>query len=238
MIAIRKSEDRGRANHGWLDARHTFSFADYLDPAHMGFRALRVINEDRIAPGAGFPTHPHRDMEIVTYVLDGAVAHKDSTGGGGVIRPGEVQYMAAGTGVRHSEFNASGDEPLHLLQIWLLPDAPGRTPRYAQGDFTQSRRGRLKLVAARADAIEEAGEADALAINQDARLYASVSGPGDVLEHRFAAGRHGWIQVARGELAVGDRILKAGDGAAVSDEAALTFAAQAPETEFLLFDLA
>lgn len=232
MILIRKAIDRGRANHGWLDARHTFSFADYRDPDHMGFRALRVINEDRIAPGAGFAPHSHRDMEILTYVLDGAIEHKDSTGGGGIIRPGEVQYMCAGSGVTHSEFNASKAEPAHLLQIWLLPDAKDHAPRYEQKAFGEARRGALALVASRD------GRAGSLKINQSTDVYASVLGEGDDIEHRFAPGQFGWLQLANGGLEVGGLVMQAGDGAKISDEEVLAVKALAPETEFLLFDLA
>ncbi len=232
MILIRKAIDRGRANHGWLDARHTFSFADYRDPDHMGFRALRVINEDRIAPGAGFAPHSHRDMEILTYVLDGAIEHKDSTGGGGIIRPGEVQYMCAGSGVTHSEFNASKAEPAHLLQIWLLPDAKDHAPRYEQKAFGEARRGALALVASRD------GRAGSLKINQSTDVYASVLGEGEDIEHRFAPGRFGWLQLANGGLEVGGLVMQAGDGAKISDEEVLAVKALAPETEFLLFDLA
>lgn len=232
MILIRKAIDRGHANHGWLDARHTFSFADYRDPDHMGFRALRVINEDRIAPGAGFAPHSHRDMEILTYVLDGAIEHKDSTGGGGIIRPGEVQYMCAGSGVTHSEFNASKAEPAHLLQIWLLPDAKDHAPRYEQKAFGEARRGALALVASRD------GRAGSLKINQPTDVYASVLGEGEDIEHRFAPGRFGWLQLANGGLEVGGLVMQAGDGAKISDEEVLAVKALAPETEFLLFDLA
>lgn len=232
MILIRKSVDRGRANYGWLDARYSFSFSQYRDPAHMGFRALRVINEDVIGPGGGFAPHSHRDMEIITYVLEGALEHKDSTGGGGVIRPGDVQYMCAGKSVTHSEYNASKTEACHLLQIWLLPDAAGHEPGYAQKSFGEERRGRLRLVAS-AD-----GRDGSLKINQPTDLYAAVLGDGESVEHRFAAGRHGWLQVAAGGLEVGGLIMQAGDGAKISDEAALSLKALAPETEFLLFDLA
>jgi len=231
MILIRKAIDRGRANFGWLDARYTFSFANYHHPDHMGFRALRVMNEDTIAPGGGFPTHPHRDMEIVTYVLEGALEHKDSTGGGGVIRPGELQYMCAGTGVMHSERNPSMTDPCHLMQIWILPDRAGHKPGYAQKKFGDERRGRLSLVAS------GDGRDGAMKINQATDIYASILGEGDELRHDFAPGRFGWLQLAKGGLEVGGLVMQAGDGAKIAAEDALTVKALAPETEFLLFDL-
>ncbi|MEO1135020.1 MAG: pirin family protein [Pseudomonadota bacterium] len=232
MITIRKGVDRGHANHGWLDARHTFSFANYHHPEHMGYRALRVINEDRIAPGAGFPTHPHQDMEIITYVLDGKLAHKDSTGGGGVITPGMVQYMSAGSGVTHSEFNASETDPLHLLQIWLLPNVRGAEPRYEDRQIGDARNGVLKLIAS------PDGRDGSIAIRQDAALYASVVAEGETLTHGFAPDRHGWLQIARGgiELPEGS-IMQAGDGAKIAGQDALSFKALA-DSEILLFDLA
>ncbi len=246
MILIRKAIDRGHANHGWLDARHSFSFANYHHPDHMGYRSLRVINEDRIAPGAGFPPHSHRDMEIITYVLDGALEHKDSTGnieagngeggrgklgGGGVIRPGEVQYMCAGSGVTHSEYNASKEDPVHLLQIWLLPDAANYTPRYEQKDFTAARRGGLALVAS------GDGRGGSIKINQPTDLYASVVDEDETIEHRFAPGRFGWLQLARGGLEISGLTMQAGDGAKIADESVLSVKALADGTEFLLFDL-
>ncbi|MEO1252158.1 MAG: pirin family protein [Pseudomonadota bacterium] len=232
MITIRKGVDRGHANHGWLDARHTFSFANYHDPNHMGFRSLRVMNEDRINPGAGFPPHPHQDMEIITYVLEGALAHKDSTGGEGVIKPGVVQYMSAGSGVTHSEFNASNEEPAHLYQIWILPNARGVTPRYEERQIGESRDGALALVAS-AD-----GREGSFKIHQDADLYASVIPEGAELAHRFAPGRFGWLQVAKGgiELPEGS-IMQAGDGAKIANLDELRFTALA-DSEVLLFDLA
>lgn len=231
MILIRKAIDRGHANHGWLEARHTFSFANYHHPDHMGFRALRVINEDTVAPGAGFPPHSHKDMEIVTYVLDGALQHRDSTGGGGVIRPGDVQYMSAGSGVTHSEYNASNADPVHLLQIWLLPDAANHRPRYEQKDFGAARRGALKLV------VSGDGRDGSIKINQPTDLYASLLNEGALAEHRFRPGRFGWLQLAKGGLEVGGLVMQPGDGAKISDEAAVSVKALAPETEFLLFDL-
>lgn len=231
MITIRKSIDRGFANHGWLQARHTFSFANYYHPDHMSFRALRVINEDVIQPNAGFPPHGHRDMEIITYVLEGAIAHKDSTGGGGVIRPGEVQYMAAGTGVTHSEYNASSTEPLHLLQIWIAPKAAGFAPRYAQRSVADVRDNALGLVAS------GDGRDGSIAVNQDVSLYAARLDEGRTLEHRFAAGRFGWLQLARGGLEIGGVVMQAGDGARVEREEVLGVKSLADGTEFLLFDL-
>jgi redox-sensitive bicupin YhaK (pirin superfamily) len=232
MITIRKGVDRGHANHGWLDARHTFSFANYYDPNHMSFRSLRVMNEDRINPGAGFPPHPHENMEIITYVLEGALAHKDSTGGEGVIRPGTVQYMSAGTGVTHSEFNASDTEPAHLYQIWLLPNKTGAAPRYEEREIGEAREGALALVAS------GDGRDGSFRINQDADLYASIVTEGATLTHRFAPGRYGWLQVAKGgvELPEGS-IMQAGDGAKIEKLDTLSFKALA-DSEVLLFDLA
>jgi redox-sensitive bicupin YhaK (pirin superfamily) len=233
MITIRKSDDRGHFDHGWLDTRHTFSFAGYHDERHMGFRALRVINEDRVQPGEGFGRHGHRDMEIISYVLSGALAHQDSTGGKGVLRPGEVQRMSAGTGVMHSEFNGSREEPVHFLQIWLLPDRAGHLPSYEQKEFPDAeKRGRLRLVAS-----PEAADGS-LAIHQDARVYATILARGDQVRHALAPGRHAWIQVVRGELTVNGAPLRAGDGAALSDEREVALSAPAGEAEALLFDLA
>ena len=232
MIQVRKSNERGHANHGWLDTHHTFSFADYHDPEHMGFRALRVINEDRVAPAQGFGTHGHRDMEILSYVLEGGLAHRDSTGGGGVIRPGEVQRMSAGTGVMHSEFNASRSEPVHFLQIWLVPDRRGITPGYEQKHFPpEQREGRLRLIAS-PDAAE-----GSLRIHQDARVYTTLLGKGQSVTQALAPGRHAWVQVARGQVRIGDAVLSAGDGAALSDERSVTLTAD-EASEVLLFDLA
>ncbi len=232
MITIRKGVDRGHANHGWLDARHTFSFANYYDPDYMNFRSLRVMNEDRINPGAGFPPHPHENMEIITYVLEGALAHKDSTGGEGVIRPGTVQYMSAGTGVTHSEFNASDAEPVHLYQIWLTPNKTGAPPRYEEREIGEARDGALALVAS------GDGRDGSFRINQDADLYASVVPEGASLSHRFQPGRYGWLQVVRGgvELPEGS-IMQAGDGAKIEKLETLSFKALA-DSEILLFDLA
>jgi len=232
MIQIRRSTERGHADHGWLESRHTFSFADYHDPEQMGFRALRVINEDRVAPGEGFPTHGHRDMEILSYVLEGGLAHQDSTGGGGVIRPGDVQRMSAGSGVSHSEFNASRSEPVHFLQIWIVPERRGIPPGYEQKHFAaEQRQGRLRLVAS-PDAAD-----GSLTIHQDARVYSALLGRGETVSHPLTVGRHAWVQVARGQVRLGDVLLSAGDGAAISGEKAVTLAGESP-SEVLLFDLA
>lgn len=232
MIAIRKSEDRGHADFGWLDTRHTFSFGDYYDPDHMHFRTLRVINEDFVAPGKGFPTHPHRDMEIVTYVLEGALEHKDSLGTGSIIRPGDAQRMTAGTGITHSEFNASSTETVHLLQIWILPDRRGLPPGYEQKAFPEAaKRGRLCLLAS------PDGAAGSVTIHQDVRLYVALLDAGQAIAHAPGAGRHAWVQVARGAVTLNGHALDQGDGAAVSDEASLDLAAAEP-AEILLFDLA
>ena len=233
MIKVRRSEERGHANHGWLDTYHTFSFDTYHDPSYMGFRSLRVINEDRVAPGAGFPTHPHRDMEIITYVLEGALAHKDSLGNGSIIRPGDGQRMSAGTGIRHSESNASKTEPVHLLQIWILPEQKGLEPGYEQKSFPpEEKRGRLRLIAGREP------KNGAVRVHQDVALYAAVLGKDEQVEHRLAQRRHAWIQVARGGVSVNDSELKQGDGAAVSDEERLVIVGRDGESEILLFDLA
>ncbi len=232
MITIRKGVDRGHANHGWLDANHSFSFGNYYHPDHMGYRALRVMNEDRINPGAGFPPHPHQDMEIITYVLEGALAHKDSTGGSGVITPGVVQYMCAGTGVTHSEYNASVENPLHLYQIWLLPNAKGHKPGYAEKKIGNAREGALALIAS------GDGRDGSIKINQDADLYASLVKAGDDLTHAFAGGRYGWLQIAKGGIELpGGSVMQAGDGAKIEDERMLAFKALA-DSEILLFDLA
>lgn len=232
MLTPRPSAERGHADHGWLDTRHTFSFADYHDPAHMGFRSLRVINEDRIAPGAGFPRHPHRDMEIVTIVLAGALEHRDSTGGHGIIRPGDVQRMTAGTGVTHSEYNASAAEPVHLVQIWILPEKRGLAPGYEQKTFAESaKRGRFCVVAS------PDGREDSVTIRQDARLHLAALGSGETAAHPLAPGRHAWVQVLRGKVDVNGHALEAGDGAAVSDEKQVRISATA-DSEVLLFDLA
>jgi len=232
MLQIRKAKDRGVANFGWLDSRHTFSFGEYHDPRHMGFGPLRVINEDRVSPGQGFPTHGHRDMEIISYVLDGALEHKDSIGTGSVIRPGDVQIMSAGTGIRHSEFNHSKTEPVHFLQIWIIPDREGIAPRYAQNTIPDAdKRGRLRLVGS-AD-----GRDGSVVIHQDVALYASVLTAGEALTHATVPGRKGWLQVVRGAVTLNGRDLDAGDGAAIEGEPQMTMKARAGNTEFLLFDL-
>jgi redox-sensitive bicupin YhaK (pirin superfamily) len=232
MIRIRKAGERGRVDHGWLDARHTFSFADYHDPDHMGFRGLRVLNEDRVQPGQGFPTHGHRDMEIISYVLAGALEHKDSMGTGSVIRPGDVQRMSAGTGVRHSEFNPSESEPVHFLQMWILPHARGLEPSYEQKHFPETeKRGRLRLIASR-----DGGEGS-VTIHHDARVYAAVLEPGQRVAHALGAGRHAWVQVVRGAITLNGRALAQGDGAAASREPELTLAGT-ERAEVLVFDLA
>jgi redox-sensitive bicupin YhaK (pirin superfamily) len=229
MINIRKAEERGHFNHGWLDTYHTFSFADYYDPEQMGFRSLRVINDDRVEPGVGFGTHPHRDMEIITYVLDGELAHKDSMGNGSIIRPGEVQRMSAGTGVRHSEKNPSPAQWLHLLQIWIVPDRTGITPSYEQKMFEPAeRQGRLRLVAS------PDGADGSVTIHQDVRLYASLL-DGEEVSHEFDKGRYGWLHVASGNAIVNGIELKAGDGVAITDEKSLTI--KGDGAEVLLFDL-
>ena len=234
MITLRKSADRGHADHGWLFARHSFSFANYYDPRNMGYRALRVINEDVVQPGQGFGTHAHNDMEIITYVLEGALEHKDSMGNTGVIRPGEVQYMSAGSGVRHSEFNHSTTEPTHLLQIWLLPNQEGVKPHYAEAKLADTeRRGRLKLVAA-----GNPNGSDAFQIHQDVQLYASLLPKGQSVEHSPKAGRGLYLQLARGAVTLNSQRLEAGDGAIVENESKVTITgASDQEAEFLLFDL-
>ncbi len=230
MMKLRKANERGHADHGWLDTYHAFSFAGYYDPAHMGFRSLRVINDDTIAGGGGFGTHPHRDMEIITYVLNGALEHKDSMGNGRVIRPGEVQYMAAGTGVAHSEFNPSPTEPVHLLQIWIQPDRQGAKPRYAEKSLARAKTGLWHLV------TSKNGRDGSIAINQDADLYLTKLDAGDSVEHKLSAGRHAWVHVAEGEVKLNGRVLNAGDAAAVSEEESLKLTADKP-AQVLLFDL-
>jgi redox-sensitive bicupin YhaK (pirin superfamily) len=229
---IRRSEERGSANFGWLDSKHTFSFGGYHDPAHMGFGPLRVINEDRVAPGGGFPTHPHRDMEIISYVVEGALAHRDSTGASSVIRPGDVQRMSAGTGVRHSEYNASEADPVHFLQIWIVPERQGLKPGYEQKTFAaEEKRGRLRLVGSRD------GREGSVVIHQDVDLYATLLEPGKPVTHRLAAGRGAWVQVVDGVLTVNGQQLRAGDGVAISGAGELRLEAEAA-TEALVFDMA
>ena len=232
MITLRKAADRGHADHGWLDTRHTFSFATYQDPEHMGFRGLRVINEDRVQPGQGFGTHSHRDMEIISYVLEGALEHKDSMGTGAVIRPDDVQRMSAGRGVSHSEFNASKSDLVHFLQIWLLPRKAGIPPGYEQKTFTrQQKEGRLQLVAS------PDGAGGSVTIHTDAYLYAGLFGPGEAGELRLGEGRHAWVQIARGKARINGHDLEAGDGAALSDESAVQIEGL-DASEVLVFDLA
>lgn len=232
MISLRAAGERGRAQLGWLDSRHTFSFGDYHDPRHMGFGPLRVINEDRVQPGGGFATHGHRDMEIVSYVLEGALEHKDSLGTGSVIRPGDVQRMSAGTGIRHSEFNPSHVEPVHFLQIWLYPETEGLAPSYEQKAFADDdKRGRLRLVAS------HDGRESSVLIHQDADIYAALLDRGGVVAHPLKPGRRAWVQVGRGEIDLNVQTLRAGDGAAVEQEDVIRIAGRASDSEFLLFDL-
>ena len=231
MLHIRKAAERGHADHGWLNTWHTFSFADYHDPQFMGFRGLRVINEDRVQPGEGFGTHPHRDMEIISYVIDGALEHKDSMGNGTVIRPGEVQRMSAGTGITHSEFNHSSKELVHFLQIWILPDTKGLEPGYEQTFFSdEDKRGRLRLVASKD------GRDGSLTIHQDAALYDSILEEGMEIDYPVPAGRHLWLQVVCGAVNVNGVSLGQSDGAAISDEALLKIIAE-KDSELLLFNL-
>lgn len=235
MIQIRRGNERGHADHGWLNTYHTFSFADYYDPRFMGFRSLRVINEDWVQPGHGFPTHPHRDMEIITYVLEGSLEHKDSMGTGSVIRPGEVQKMSAGTGVRHSEFNHSDKELVHLYQIWILPEKQGIQPMYEQKTIPASeKKGRLRLVAS-----PQGGDGNgAVKLYQDAELYSTELEPGQTIERRLAEGRYAWVQVARGSAELNGNLLHAGDGAAIAQEERIKLTGSDQGSEVLLFDLA
>lgn len=233
MITIRRGEERGAANFGWLDSKHSFSFGNYYDPDHMGFGALRVINEDKVAPGGGFPTHGHADMEIISYVLDGGLEHRDTLGTNSVIRPGEVQRMSAGTGIRHSEYNASDSAPVHFLQIWILPERRGLAPGYEQKSFAaEEKKGRLRLVASRD------GREGSVTVHQDVSLYATLLDEGDAVGLDLKPGRRAWVQVTRGRATLNGQALAAGDGAAVTGETALALAAAAPGTEALVFDLA
>ena len=232
MINLRKSHDRGHANHGWLDSYHTFSFADYYDPREMGFGALRVINEDWVAPKSGFPTHPHRDMEIVTYILEGALTHQDSMGNGSVIRVGDVQRMSAGTGITHSEANASDHEPVHLLQIWIEPNETGLTPSYEQTHFPAAdKHGRFRLIAS------HDGREGSVTIHQDAAVYAAVLDADQALTYTLDSRRRAYLHVARGRIALNNYPLEAGDGAKINGPEALTLSAL-EAAEVLLFDLA
>jgi quercetin 2,3-dioxygenase len=231
MITIRKSNERGHFDHGWLNTYHTFSFDQYYDPRYMGFRSLRVINEDFVAAGRGFPTHGHRDMEIITYILEGALKHEDSMGNGSVIRPGDVQRMTAGTGVRHSEKNASDQERVHLLQIWIVPNADSLAPGYEQKAFSEEeRRGQLRLIAS------EDGRDDSVRLNQDVSLFASILDAGQEVERTMEPQRFGWIQVARGSIAVNGETAGQGDGLVIVAESSLAIRAEEP-AEILLFDL-
>ena len=229
-MKIRKANERGHANWGWLDTYHTFSFADYYDPSWMGYRSLRVINDDLVMPGKGFGTHPHRDMEIVTYILSGSLEHKDSMGNGRIIQTGEVQYMSAGTGVQHSEFNPSKEEAVHLLQIWIQPDQNGLTPRYAEKSFAHAPTGAFHLV------TSKTGREGSIAIHQDADLWLARLHAGDRVAHQLASARHAWVHVAEGEVTLNGTTLHGGDAAAVSGETLLELAAQKP-AQVLLFDL-
>lgn len=232
MITLRPSNERGHANHGWLDSYHTFSFANYYDPEHMGFRALRVINEDRVAAGRGFGTHPHRDMEIISYVLSGSLAHKDSMGNAATITKGEVQRITAGTGIAHSEFNPSDKDPVHFLQIWILPDSAGLTPSYDEKSFpTEVKQGQWRQIAGHNPAD------GAVHINQDVDLYATVLTEGETRSFELRPDRYAWVQVAQGKITLNGQAMEAGDGAAVSDEMLLEVQAHS-DAEVLLFDLA
>ena len=231
MIKVRKSKDRGHANHGWLDSHHTFSFADYHDPQHMGFSSLLVINEDRVASGGGFGTHGHQDMEIVSYVLDGELAHKDSMGSGSVLKYGDVQRMSAGTGVRHSEFNASREKPVHFLQIWITPKAEGIKPAYEEKRFSpEDKKNRLRLI------VTPDGKEGSLQINQDASIYACILDEKKTVTLPLTAGRSAWVQIARGSVELNGEFLNEGDGAAITEERQLELKAR-QNSEFLLFDL-
>ncbi len=233
MQTLRKADERGRTDFGWLDSRHTFSFGDYHDPKHMGFGPLRVINEDRVAPGGGFPTHPHADMEILSYVMEGALAHKDSLGTGSVIEPGDVQRMTAGSGIRHSEYNASSTAPVHFLQIWILPERRGLAPGYEQRSFPAAeKQGRLRLVASRD------GRERSVVIHRDVDLYATVVGDGDRLKHDLLGGRRAWVQAVSGEAIVNGTPLAAGDGLAITETRLLEITGTPAGAELLVFDMA
>lgn len=232
MLTVRKADDRGHANHGWLNSYHSFSFANYYDPQHMGFRSLRVINEDTIASGAGFPTHPHRDMEIITYVVSGAVAHRDSIGNTEMVGAGGIQRFSAGTGITHSEFNPSNAEALHLLQIWILPEQQGITPSYEQKEFpAETKRGQWGALANR-DATD-----GAVKLHQNAALYATLLEPGERRDYALQTDRHAWVQIVQGEVTLNGTLLEKGDAAALSNETKLVFEAST-DAEILLFDLA
>lgn len=233
MITIRPASERGNANFGWLDSRHTFSFGSYYDPAHMGFSSLRVINEDKVAPGQGFPTHSHRDMEIISYVVDGALEHQDSIGNGSIIRPGDVQRMSAGTGISHSEYNASKDSPVHFLQIWVLPENQGIEPGYEQTYFSpEEKQGKLRLVGS------QDGRDGSITIHQDINLYAARLAVSEKVNYTSQEKRTAWIQVVRGGLNLNETVLSTGDGAAITAPESLTMTGQTDDTEILLFDMA
>jgi quercetin 2,3-dioxygenase len=232
MIEVRRAGERGRTNLGWLDSRHTFSFGDYEDPEHMGFRALRVLNDDRVQPGAGFGTHGHRDMEILSYVLEGALEHEDSSGGGGVIRPGEIQFMRAGSGVRHSEYNHSKSEPVHFLQVWILPAKQGLPPTYGQQTFDREQAKRSFVLLASKDSRN-----GSIQLARDANVFVALIDEGEQRDLPLAPGRHAWLHVARGAVSVNGMSFREGDGAAVSGENSMRFVGQQP-AEVLVFDLA
>jgi len=231
MKTLRRSDERGHVDHGWLNTYHTFSFGNYYDPNHMGFRTLRVINDDKVAPGEGFGTHPHRDMEIITYVLSGALEHKDSMGNGRIIKPGEFQYMAAGSGVTHSEFNPSKKEPVHLLQIWITPERRGIKPQYAERSAADVKEGEVALIASKS------GRDGSMVINQDANLLLARLAPGQKATHRLESGRHAWVHVAEGEVVVNGETLRAGDALGVSNEATIDLAGGSAKSQALIFDL-
>ena len=232
QATLRKSEDRGKANFGWLDSKHSFSFGHYYDPEHQGFGPLRVINEDRVAPGGGFPTHPHSDMEIISYVLEGALEHKDSIGTGSVIRPGDLQRMSAGTGIRHSEFNASKTAPVHFLQIWIIPEKAGLAPSYEQKNFSAAeKQGQLRLIGSRD------GRDGSVTIHRDVDLYATVLKAGNSVTHTVPEGRGAWVQVARGNAKLNGELLKAGDGVSFEQSGELKLEG-VDDAEVLLFDMA
>ena len=233
MLNLRKAEERGRADLGWLDSRHTFSFGHYHDPKHRGRGPLRVINDDRVAAGGGFPTHPHADMEIISYVLEGAMAHRDSIGTGSVIRPGDVQRMSAGTGIRHSEFNASQTEPVHFLQIWIVPEQKGLAPGYEQKTFdTASKSGTLRLVGS------QDGRDGSVTIHRDVDLYATLPGDGGTVNHALASGRIGWVHVAQGTVSLNGEQLRPGDGVALDPGAKISITGTSDDAEVLVFDMA
>lgn len=232
MLYHRKADDRGHADFGWLDSHHTFSFGQYHDPNFMGFGPLRVINDDRVAGGGGFPTHPHDNMEIISYVLEGGLSHRDSLGSGSTIKPGDVQAMGAGTGIRHSEFNASATDPVHFLQIWIIPEERGLAPKYEEKRFDAAeKRGKLRLIASRD------GRDGSVTIRQDADVFASILSAGDEVDHAFKPGRLGWLQVASGSINANGQTLTAGDGLAIADEEAIKLGGLGNDAEVLLFDM-